>query len=326
MSSLIGARPPTAEENVHIEVVPEDEPHPSGLTAADIPTDFDSRTADNFKMCAKVIGDVRDQSMCGCCWAFGTAEAASDRLCISTNGKTQVPLSAQDLCFNSNPDGCNGGSPEAAWDYVMKNGIVTGKQQKFTATGPNPDNFASMVGTTCSDFSLPHCHHHGPTAKKPLPDPFPAEGTPGCPNQKSPKGPKACDAGSNLKYGSDKYTFTGAVKNVGRNETYLQSEIMTNGPVTVAFTVYSDFEAYDSGVYVKTPGATMAGGHAVKLVGWGTDAGTDYWNVMNSWNPYWGEKGSFRIKRGKKFDCGLAESAVASTGDSKWVIPGAPDQ
>ena len=27
------------------------------------------------------------------------------------------------------------------------------------------------------------------------------------------------------------------------------------GPVTVAFTVYSDFEAYAGGVYVKTPGA-----------------------------------------------------------------------
>ena len=84
---------------------------------------------------------------------------------------------------------------------------------------------------------------------------------------------------------------------------------MTNGPVTVAFTVYSDFENYAGGVYVHTTGK-MAGGHAVKLMGWGTDSGTDYWLVANSWNPYWGEKGTFRIKRGKKFDCGLAESAV----------------
>ena len=64
-----------------------------------------SRHLGQFPKCAKVIGDIRDQSMCGCCWAFGTAEAASDRLCISTGGKTQIPLSAQDLCFNSNPSG-----------------------------------------------------------------------------------------------------------------------------------------------------------------------------------------------------------------------------
>ena len=106
---------------------------------------------------------------------------------------------------------------------------------------------------------------------------------------------------------------------VGANETYLKAEIMANGPVTVAFTVYSDFEAYAGGVYIKTPNARPAGGHAVKMVGWGTDAGTDYWLIANSWNPYWGEKGYFRIARGKN-DCGIAESAVAASGDAKWVI------
>ena len=40
------------------------------------------------------------------------------------------------------------------------------------------------------------------------------------------------------------------------------------------------------------------GGHAVRIVGWGVDAGTKYWKVANSWNPYWGESGYFRIKKG----------------------------
>ena len=43
-----------------------------------LPSAFDSET--NWPHCAKVIGDIRDQSACGCCWAFGAAEAASDRL------------------------------------------------------------------------------------------------------------------------------------------------------------------------------------------------------------------------------------------------------
>eukprot|EP01052_Picozoa_sp_SAG31_P052302 SAG31_NODE_12850_length_912_cov_0.864699_1_plen_140_part_10 len=140
---------------------------------------------------------------------------------------------------------------------------MSGKQQEFKGTGPNPDPFADA--STCADFSMPHCHHHGPIRD----DPFPSEGSAGCPQQKSPKGPTECDAGSKLTYSTDKYTFEGDVKMVGRNETYLQAEIMANGPVTVAFTVYSDFENYAGGVYVHTTG-TMAGGHAVKMLGWGT--------------------------------------------------------
>ena len=48
---------------------------------------------------------------------------------------------------------------------------------------------------------------------------------------------------------------------------------MEGGPVETAFTVYSDFENYASGVYTHTTGQ-MAGGHAVKFVGWGVDSGT----------------------------------------------------
>merc|ERR1719331_3731757 len=37
-----------------------------------VPASFDSAT--NWPHCAKMIGDIRDQSNCGCCWAFGGAE------------------------------------------------------------------------------------------------------------------------------------------------------------------------------------------------------------------------------------------------------------
>jgi len=35
------------------------------------------------------------------------------------------------------------------------------------------------------------------------------------------------------------------------------------------------------------------GGHAVKMFGWGTEDGKDYWLVANSWNEDWGDKVSF---------------------------------
>jgi putative ABC transport system ATP-binding protein len=33
-------------------------------------------TTANWASCAKIIDDIRDQSNCGCCWAFAGAEAA----------------------------------------------------------------------------------------------------------------------------------------------------------------------------------------------------------------------------------------------------------
>lgn len=42
--------------------------------------------------------------------------------------------------------------------------------------------------------------------------------------------------------------------------------IWRTGPVTAAFTVYSDFPTYESGVY-KHVGGTPLGGHAVKIIG-----------------------------------------------------------
>lgn len=62
------------------------------------------------------------------------------------------------------------------------------------------------------------------------------------------------------------------------------------------FEVYHDFFNYKSGVYHHVSGE-LAGGHAVKILGWGKDDdGTDFWICANSWGPGWGEEGFFRIR------------------------------
>ncbi|EEC16669.1 cathepsin B, putative [Ixodes scapularis] len=43
------------------------------------------------------------------------------------------------------------------------------------------------------------------------------------------------------------------------------------------------------GVYKHVSGKLLAG-HAVKIIGWGTEKGTPYWLVANSWNTHWGDK------------------------------------
>merc|ERR1712139_292869 len=96
----------------------------SSNSNAAIPDSFDSEH--QWPECAKIIGDIRDQSHCGCCWAFAGAEAASDRMCIATNATVMVPLSAQDVCFNGGglfSQGCNGGQISSPWTYMKKGGF-----------------------------------------------------------------------------------------------------------------------------------------------------------------------------------------------------------
>jgi len=169
----------------------------------------------------------------------------------------------------------------------------------------------------CSKFSLPHCHHHGPQGN----DPYPAEGQPGCESQRSPACPKECDADAvapHNNFASDKYSFSGLVHNYGSVEA-IQQAIMTGGPIATAFTVYADFENYVSGIYHHVTGGQV-GGHAVRFVGWGSENGTKYWKVANSWNPYWGEKGYFRIIRGTN-EGNIEGQGIASADDAKWTNP-----
>ena len=44
--------------------------------------------------------------------------------------------------------------------------------------------------------------------------------------------------------------------------------------------------------------------HAVQLVGYGSEAGEDYWLVRNSWGEDWGEAGYIRLAREVEPQCG----------------------
>ena len=115
-----------------------------------------------------------------------------------------MPLSAQELCFCANNDGCGEGFPEDAWARIQQSGLTTGGQ--YDATGP----FGSLG--LCTDFTLPHCHHYGPQGK----DPYPAEGKPGCPAvHKSPACPTGCGASAKAPYddfANYRYAFDGYVQ------------------------------------------------------------------------------------------------------------------
>lgn len=95
--------------------------------------------------------------------------------------------------------------------------------------------------------------------------------------------------------------ITAHVKIDAWHAVYAQNErkslIADKGPVVAGMAVYSDFYSYGSGVYRKTPSATLEGYHAVSVVGY--DDAQRCWIAKNSWGPNWGESGFFRIGYGE---------------------------
>jgi cathepsin B len=258
--------------------------------AGDLPTDFSSM--DNWAECADVIGHIRDQSDCGSCWAFSSTETLNDRMCI-VHGEHAL-LSTEDTndCASLQymSMGCNGGQPRGAWEFFVMEGVSSGG-----------DNSATGAGDSCKPYAMASCYHHGDdqgnqTACTDVPTERPTLCKPSCSEASYP-----------TAYADDK-RFAKSAYAVHTVDNIMQ-EIYENGPVTVAFTVYEDFEAYESGIYQHVSGRSL-GGHAVKMVGWGGENGTEYWNIANSWNPTWGENGFFRILKGVD-ECGIESSVVA---------------
>ncbi|CAB3397527.1 unnamed protein product [Caenorhabditis bovis] len=263
--------------------------------ASSIPDSFDARQ--QWPNCVS-INNIRDQSDCGGCWAFAAAEAMSDRTCIASNGKVNTLLSAEDLlscCVGmlSCGEGCKGGFPIKAWQWWDKHGLVTGGSYE-TQFGCKPYSIAPC-GQTVNNVTWPAC---------------PEDVMP------TPKCVKTCTSKNSypIEYEKDKHYGASAYA-VPKKVAAIQTEIMNHGPVEAAFTVYEDFYQYKSGVYVHTTGASL-GGHAVKIVGWGVDAGVPYWLIANSWNINWGENGYFRMLRGTN-ECGIEHGVVAGIPDLK---------
>merc|ERR1711976_331843 len=89
------------------------------------------------------------------------------------------------------------------------------------------------------------------------------------------------------------------------NEAGLLDAVTNVGPISVAIEAdQMSFQGYSSGVLTGNCGTQLD--HGVLAVGFGTESGTPYWKVKNSWGASWGMNGYVLIERGVD-KCGIAQ-------------------
>jgi len=210
---------------------------------------------------------------------------------LQTGGIFDDNLSVQQMLECFSPQGCEGGSPEEACLWLEKTGTVLGTNR----SNPFQQGNGSFVDGKCQVV------HQG------------------------------------WRVGVEKGTVRSLVEFIpeeGYDEGILNENIlnmkralMNNGPFYCAMTVYDDFFEYDGlGVYVRHPGATEVGGHAIEVVGY-CEKGVDtrknfkksYWICRNSWGKDWplasAMVGYFTIEMGVNMcgiesRCGMATPSV----------------
>ncbi|CAB3232442.1 unnamed protein product [Arctia plantaginis] len=88
-----------------------------------VPTEYDWRLFG-------AVSPVKDQSVCGSCWSFGSTGAVEGALFLH-NGNTLVRLSEQalvDCSWGFGNNGCDGGEDFRSYQWIMKHGIPSDEE------------------------------------------------------------------------------------------------------------------------------------------------------------------------------------------------------
>lgn len=127
-------------------------PHhvPADFRLSDLPDSIDWSTTNNpLKM--KVVTAVKNQGMCGSCWAFSSTENVESRVALDNNG-TLLELSPQNLVScDTNPNncggkgGCAGSIPELAFNFVTQKGLASEKDYPYVSGGTSANGNCKPV-------------------------------------------------------------------------------------------------------------------------------------------------------------------------------------
>lgn len=222
---------------------------------------------------------VKDQGMCGSCWAFSAVGAAEAALEIAANDPNLTPdLSEQylvsDCVSNYGYQTCCGGWEDEALKYIRDQGIPDEACMTYVdGSGCSCDGGTCDVNCTyrtngkCSDRTC---------------------------------GDRCTDWSARLNtietYGT-----------VAADRSAIKAALVEKGPLTAALYMGGSFDS--NNVYKCTTSNTP--NHAIVLVGY-SDAG-QYWIVRNSWGSTWHGDGYFKVGYGQ---CQIEKYVSYATAES----------
>merc|ERR1712070_93568 len=122
--------------------------------------------------------------------------------------------------------------------------------------------------------------------------------------------------GSCHKSQSQEKAFIKSWHQISTDETQIAASLQQYGPLSIGINA-NTLQFYSGGV--ANPSKILCNpaalDHGVAIVGFGSDSGSDYWTIRNSWGSSWGEAGYFRMVRGSGA-CGLNSDVTTATGVS----------
>jgi C1A family cysteine protease/putative hemolysin len=228
-------------------------------------TSFDWRNKDNKNW----MTSVKDQGICGSCWAFSAVGSVEPAVRIALGQSSySIDLAEEYLVSDCDADSgnCCGGWGDSALSYIMHNGIpyescmayVDGLTSGCSCDGDICGNPVSCTYNSASQCSDKTCSQR-------------------CSNYKQ-----------RLVRIEDYWGVTGA--------STIKERLITYGPLAVSMGIGEGFGGYwDGDIYRCTDDSGT--NHAVVIVGY-DDAG-GYWIVKNSWGASWNGDGYFKVGYGE---------------------------
>ena len=96
------------------------------------------------------------------------------------------------------------------------------------------------------------------------------------------------------------------VQHIMRHSLYLIPDIQASYFGDYGGGVYDDSRCCEA---TTDPDCIWTLNHEITVVGYGQEAGMDYWLIKNSWGRGWGDSGYMKIKRGTGH-CGIGNQHV----------------